>query len=132
MESRAHTDAEIEMTNNYGSYKGESALQGILLSHMQRAYCTFLGFLFVSLAGSANYFMLPVIPFCINILHDAVCTNARTTLQHLLVSFSTVQYEEKQPKCLNFQFTSWKDLKFQASVRADIFVTRLHLVINVV
>ena len=47
-----------------------------------------------------------------------------TILQHLLVSFCTVWYKEKQPKKrLNFQFTSWKDLKFHQSVYADILVT---------
>ena len=34
-------------------------------------------------------------------------------------------YKEKQQKCLSFWFTSWKQLKFQTSVCADILVTHL-------
>ena len=61
-------------------------------------------------------------------LHDAVRTYTCRIWQHLLVSFCTVGYEENNKKRLNFQFTSWKDLKFHLNV-CDILVIWLELVI---
>ena len=70
-----------------------------------------------------------LMPLCVGIiegLHNVARTYMRMILTHHLVSlFVWCGVEKNNKKRLNFWFTLWKELKFQPSVCADIFVTLL-------